>query len=200
MQDSIPPLKSSQGNKGVILLLVTGIVILAAAGVILYNRKSESQKPAPEPPPKVAEKLDVPTPLVMAQPTRPIIKEQPDTEADDSQAGSNKKTKRGRRRSEKVGSINPREVNSFMNARFGQVKTCYERRLKLNSFLEGKLDLNIDVASSGKVTQVSVNKDTLRDPGTLACVKRTIKSWKFPKPTGGRVIIGKTFNFKKKSR
>ena len=34
----------------------------------------------------------------------------------------------------------------------------------------------------------------------LACVKTTIRAWEFPKPEGGKVIIAKTFNFKKKDR
>ncbi len=200
MRDTIPPLNRTRGNKSIILLLISGIIILLAAGAILYKRRWEPEKPPPEPPPKVAEKLDIPTPLVVSQPTRPIIKSKPDASVDDKKNTNKTSSKRKRRgqRSSKVGSINPREVNRFMNARFGQVKNCYERRLKLNSFLEGKLDLNIDVASSGKVVRVSVNKDTVRDPKMLACVKRTIRGWKFPKPEGGRVIIGKTFNFKKK--
>ena len=96
-----------------------------------------------------------------------------------------------------MGTINPRRVSRFMNSRFGQVKACYERRLKKNATLRGKLDLNIAVSSKGRVTDVAVNRDTVRDSRMLKCVDGTIRKWKFPKPKGGRVIIGKTFNFQK---
>ena len=85
-----------------------------------------------------------------------------------------------------------------VHVRFGQVRACYERRLKVDSTLEGTLDLNISIASSGKVTAVTVNRNTVRDAEMLSCVRRTIRGWDFPKPEWGRVVIAKTFRFKKK--
>lgn len=197
MRETNPPPSSSGGNKVVLLLLVGGTIILAVALVILFKKRTEPT-PKDTEPPQIAQTVKPAAPLVVAQPTRPILTpEEPDggTESNETKSKTGRK-----RRSEKIGSIDPKEVNSFMNARFGQVKACYERRLKMNSLLEGKLDLNIDISPVGKVTAVTVNRDTLRDSQMLDCVKRAIRSWDFPKPKGGRVIIGKTFNFKKKMK
>lgn len=198
MRDTNPPSQSGS-NKLIIVFLVAGVVVLAAAGAVIFNRRSSNEPPVP-PPSTMAASVDVPAPLIAAQPTRqPIVEDQDtasDLEGQEETDQDGKKAAKARRG--KVGSIDANVVNSFMNARFVQVKACYERSLKKNSFLEGKVDLNIDVSPTGKVTRVTVNKDTVGDADMLACVKRTIRGWPFPKPEGGRVIIGKTFNFKKK--
>ena len=190
---SIPPKKNTTTNKGVIILLISGAAILMAAGIILYVRRSE---PAPPPPPKPepTRALDVPTPLVIAQPTRPVMKK-PD--AGGEEPAKKGKRKGGRKPREIQGTIDTNEVNRYMNAHFNQVKACYERRLKTNLLLEGKLDLNIHVGLTGAVKGVSVNSDTVRDSKMRSCVKKVIRKWKFPKPKGGEVTIAKTFNFQK---
>lgn len=200
MRDTSPPTNRSGSSKLIVLFLIAGIFMLAAAGVVLFQRRTSGSPSAP-PGPDPGATANVVAPLIASQPTRRPIVEETDTATDGEEIEKNQKNtkKSGRIRREKTGSIDAKQVNRFMNARFSQVKACYERRLKKNSFLEGKVDLNIDVASSGKVTRVSVNRDTVRDAEMLACVKRTIRAWQFPKPDGGRVIIGKTFNFKKKT-
>ncbi len=97
---------------------------------------------------------------------------------------------------EPMGTIDPRKVNRFIDSRFGQVKACYERRLKNNPTLQGRLDLDISISSKGKVTDVYVNSDTVRDSRMHRCVNKTIRGWQFPKPKGGRVTVGKTFKSK----
>ncbi len=203
MYDSIPPPSRFGGNKTLVFLVVGGLVFLVATGVIVYQRRS---KPVQKPKTQVAAVVPTPTvqaPLVMAQPSRPIATEEaPKAEPEEESKSPAKSGKRrGTRspKSEKMGTIDAAEVNKFLKARFSQVKLCYERRLKVNPLLEGKLDLNINVATSGRVTAVGVNRDTMRDVAMLQCVKKTVRRWSFPKPQGGRVVIGKTFTFKKKS-
>lgn len=192
MSNSGVPPQGQGGNKLVVFLLIGGVVILIVAGFVLL-RRGEPDK-GPEPPPVVDTGIATPAPLVIEQPSRPLSPE-PDAGSGDTET---QEKKSGRRRVDKIGTIDAKEVNSFINARFGQVKACYERRLKTNTFLEGKLDLNIGVSSQGKVTSVGVNNDTIRDAQMLSCVKQVIQDWDFPKPTGGRVTIAKTFSFKKK--
>lgn len=197
MNESIPPMNRSGSNKGIIFLLCGGLLILIAAGAILYKRRSDSAEPPLEPP-KIEQRMETPTPLMVSQPVLKPLNTEPQEDNNEQADTANKDRQRIKR--EKMGTIDPNVVSKFMNARFGQVKACYENRLKKNAFLEGKLDLNIGVLSTGKVKSVSVNNDTVRDQPMLACVKRTISGWDFPAPTGGQVVIAKTFNFKKKGK
>jgi hypothetical protein len=190
MRFSEPPTTPSGSNKAVIILLIAGMLVLAAAGAVLYMRRSA-------PPPKarpVPEALVAPAPLVIATPVKPLYR------VADAGPAEKKPKKRRARRPERIGTIDTTAVNKFMNGRFEQVRNCYERRLKSNSFLEGKLDLNIEISLTGKVTNIGVNRDTVKDREMLKCVKQTIRKWPFPQPQGGPVVIAKTFNFKKKNR
>jgi TonB family protein len=98
-----------------------------------------------------------------------------------------------------TGTMNPEELAGFVNSKFASVRACYERRLKVNSALQGIVDLRITVLPSGKVAGVYVNSDSVGDSQMLKCVKSTVKKWRFPKPEGGKIIFDKPFNFKKKS-
>lgn len=195
MRDSFSPPAGSGGHKGVIALLVGGFLLLAVTAVVFIVKQTGGK--APEPPPLVsAPTLAVPEPLIKHVEEKPLALTPQDTEPGQDTA---EEEKTRRKPPERKGTIDPKEVNSFMNAHFGEVKACYERRLKNNSMLEGKLDLNISVSSAGKVKAVTVNRDTVRDKEMLSCVRRTIFGWSFPKPKGGHVVVAKTFKFKKKS-
>ena len=191
----MPPARSG-GNKTVLVLLVGGVLILGIAVFVYMSRKTDAPPVPAEP---IREQIyAAPKPLVV-EPSRPIVDRAPDAGAEVLLADENvqKKTPKGGYQ-EKLGTIDTAAVNSFVNARFGQVRACYERRLKLNPLLQGDLDLNISIASSGKVTGIAVTADTVRDGEMLECVRRTIRGWTFPKPDGGRAIVAKNFKFKKK--
>lgn len=183
------------GNKLVILLLVGGVAVLGIAALLLWKLGGSDEKPPA--PPVVEEQFEAPTPLV-TEPPRPILDRAPDAGSlvvvPDEDDG--KKTPRGG--GERLGTIDTAAVNTYVKAHFAEVRTCYERRLKMNPGLEGDLDLNISISSAGKVTGIGVNSDTVRDPEMLECVRRTIRGWSFPKPTGGRAVVAKNFKFKKK--
>jgi hypothetical protein len=192
-RQSLPPGRSS-GNKIVSLLLVGGVLILGIAAVVYFVRKPA---PAPPPAPVLEPAYAAPKPLVI-QPSQPIVDRAPDAGAAVLVAGEEPKKPKAPAQ-ERLGTIDAAAVNSFVNARFEQVRTCYERRLKMNPLLAGDLDLNISIASTGKVTGISVTSDSVGDAQMLECVRRTIRGWTFPKPVGGRAVVAKNFKFKKKS-
>ena len=174
MAQSMPPSKP-KSNKGIIVLLVGGVVILAAAVVIFYLRSKPEPKPEPEKP-KVEEKVDIPAPLVVAQKQAPIEAEDdagPEVLTAEQDTDEKKPRPRGGGGggSDKMGTIDGKAVNRYINTRFSQVRTCYERRLKINPLLEGKVDLKIGINTKGKASSISVTKDTVRDPQMISCIK-----------------------------
>jgi hypothetical protein len=190
-----PPSRSG-GNKTILVFLVGGVLILGIAAYVYVNRKEEKQAPSA---PVVEPTYNAPRPLVV-EPSRPIVDRAPDAGAAvllAEEAETKKPPKGGYQ--EKLGTIDAAAVNSLVNARFEQVRACYERRLKMNPLLQGDVDLNISIASTGKVTGIAVTADTVRDGEMLECVRRTIRGWTFPKPVGGRAVVAKNFKFKKKS-
>jgi LPXTG-motif cell wall-anchored protein len=199
MTDSLMPPGRTGGNKTIIFLIVGGLALSAAAGIFLFR---ESANPPPDVPTKSE---DAPIPvktLVAPLPPPSNAQAAPEAEKDkDTSASTQPSVIKESKKSEVEGgsgTIDTKAVNAYFNSHFDQVRACYERRLKINSLLQGKLDLNIVVSTSGKVSSIGVNSDTVRDAEMLSCVKKTIRTWELPKPEGGRVVIGKTFSFKKK--
>lgn len=199
MADSMPPTKP-KSNKAIIGLLVGGVLILAAAVAIFYFRDKPEPEPEPDKP-QVEEKIDIPAPLVVAQKQAPIEADDdagPKVLTAEEDTEEKKPRPKGGGGAEKMGKIDVKAVKRYINTRFGQVRNCYERRLKINPLLEGEVDLNITINTRGKAGAITINKDTVRDPQMLTCVKGVIRSWQLPKPEGGKVVIAKKFTFKKK--
>src|SRR5262249_14974992 len=78
-------------------------------------------------------------------------------------------------------SIVAREIRSRMRA----IQACYERQLKRNPNLGGKIGLRFTIGSVGKVTNVSIESDSVGDPSVTDCVKQAVLRWRFPAPEGG---------------
>lgn len=192
MTDSKFPPAQTGANKFAIFLLIGGVLMLTAAGYLFLQRRTP-QEPIPNTTP--SQLVTIPAPLVEPTVPRPILS-QGDTGPDTGEEESEQPT-RAAAKAERKGTINPDLLKTFFRTHEGQLKACYERRLRNNSMLEGKLDLNIVIHSSGKAGAISRNEDTIRDSEMFECVRRTIRAWQFPKPEGGQVVIAKTFNFKK---
>lgn len=76
-----------------------------------------------------------------------------------------------------------------------QFRNCYERRLKVNNTLEGRVNVQMRVTSNGSVDAVSVG-GSLRDSEVLSCVRNIARRIQFPPVTGGRcATVAAPFNF-----
>ena len=64
---------------------------------------------------------------------------------------------------------------------------CYERALKRNPGLSGKISVRIEINTVGRVTTVGIESDSIGDPTVTACVKATMKRLRFPPPEGGDI-------------
>jgi hypothetical protein len=187
---SMPPRGS---NKLIVLLLASGVAILAIAVAISIGRKPAAKEPAVQTP--VDDTVyAAPKPLVTA-PARPMAERVVDAGSTEGETGG----KRGHGGGERLGTVDAAAVNKLIGERFGQVRACYERRLKMNPILEGDLDLRITISTSGRAKAIGVNADTVRDAEMLECVRRTIRGWPFPKAKGGDAVVAKNFKFKRKS-
>jgi hypothetical protein len=192
-RSSAPPAHRG-GNKTVLLLLVAGIAILAIAGLVLLTRKPDAPAPAAAPADDTIYAASQP---LVTTPARPILQRPPDAGTAPQKLEPEKKIAHGGG-DEKLGTVDAAAVNKMIGERFGEVRACYERRLKMNPLLQGDLDLAISISTAGKVTGIGVNSDSIRDAEMLDCVRRAIRRWTFPKPEGGRAVIAKNFKFKPK--
>jgi outer membrane biosynthesis protein TonB len=95
----------------------------------------------------------------------------------------------------KTGGIDEKGVRLALQRRAGAIQQCYERALRSNAKLSGKVVLQWLINELGKVELIKIVQNTLADKAVSTCIADTIKSIYFPRPTKGSVPVTKTFEF-----
>jgi TonB family protein len=75
------------------------------------------------------------------------------------------------------------------------IKACYERALKRNPNLSGKVVVRWTITAAGTVNGVDIDQDTLGDSEVTNCIKGLVARWRFPTPQGGSVEVSFPFVF-----
>lgn len=75
-----------------------------------------------------------------------------------------------------------------INENRAQIRSCYERRLKVNNVLQGDLKLKLKIGAAGKVVASSVS-GSLQDQEVFSCVRSLSQTWSFPAPSGGSCAV-----------
>jgi hypothetical protein len=190
------PTKSGSGLVWLGLLLL----VVGSGGVYLRMQKSapESTEARPAPPPAgpatndaakaAAELNDAPPPPppeeAPAEPA-PTPSSEPTKTAGKASAGCSGACQ---------GSETPKLV-SALQAKAGQARSCYNRALRLNSTLEGKMTASVRVGPSGAPCSVTITSDTLNDAGVKSCVTQMFRSSEYPAPQGGCVQVNVPLSF-----
>lgn len=91
------------------------------------------------------------------------------------------------------GKLNPASIESVFRRRRGAITTCYEKALKVNPSVEGKVSITFTIGSAGTVTQASVTENETGDSGIGQCIISKVKRWPFPPPDGGIVMVTRHF-------
>ena len=81
------------------------------------------------------------------------------------------------------GAIPKATLAKEIRKRNGEVRACYERALKTNPSLEGRVVVGLRIEPSGKVSQVNVG-GSLRNKSVNACVRSRAARWRFANPSG----------------
>jgi outer membrane biosynthesis protein TonB len=93
------------------------------------------------------------------------------------------------------GELDPSIVAKEVRARLGAIKACYERALKRNPTLSGKVVVHWTITAAGTVSGIDVENDTMGDNEVASCIKGLIARWRFPAPAGGSVEVSFPFVF-----
>jgi TonB family protein len=91
------------------------------------------------------------------------------------------------------GSLDPNVVANTIRQRKGAVVACYERALKRNPNLSGKVILRFTISAVGKVTSADIESNGLGDDEVGNCMVSIVKTWRFPAPSGGDVQFSYPF-------
>lgn len=93
-----------------------------------------------------------------------------------------------------TGDLSPQEVAKVVNRRIGAIKGCYERALRRNPNLEGKITVRFTISGSGKVSTARTTLNEL-SPDVGNCIVSAFKRFRFPQPDGGALTVEYPFLF-----
>jgi TonB family protein len=116
----------------------------------------------------------------------------------DTGAGATEKRVKGVVKSEAPnvdGELDPSVVSKEVRTRLGAIKACYERSLKRNPNLSGKVKLRWTITAAGTVSGVEIEEDSMGDSDVVSCIRNLVSRWRFPAPSGGSVDVVYPFVF-----
>jgi hypothetical protein len=87
------------------------------------------------------------------------------------------------------GGLERSEVDAVVKENLSQIRFCYNRGLRSNPSLQGKVVSNFTIGGDGKVLQSRIKNSTLSELIVEDCIKQRVASWNFPKPRGGGQVV-----------
>jgi hypothetical protein len=87
------------------------------------------------------------------------------------------------------------ELSKWMRLRRGAIQACYERELKRNHQLSGRLVVKFSITPRGRVAGLDLSEGTLQDPGVAGCIASLAKSWVLPFTPEDEVAVAFPFVF-----
>lgn len=187
MPDStIPPPK--HGSSGAFIGAV--ILMLLAMGGLLYWKfgGKDTPPPAPPPPPSAA--------------TAPHLEEAPPPPPpEEPDAGKSPTTEKKKVVASTGGGCGtcsgeaPPQLKAALSSAANSARGCYERALRQNAMLQGKMLVSVKVGAHGNSCSANLLNDSLGDPSVASCVLQKFRSGQFPPPKGGCVEINVPISF-----
>ena len=180
-RSSIPSTLPKRSSGAPYIAAIVALVLLIV-GLIWFK---VSRKPdAPLPP--VVQSVTAPNTFespVFDIPAPPELDAAPDAEAD---AGKNRPSGGVSLCSNPCTGNVPSALRSALSGTAGAARGCYERALRTNAMLAGRLVVAVRVSSNGSVCSASVAQDSVGSPQVSSCVANLFRGKRFPPVTGGR--------------
>ncbi|WP_338865129.1 adventurous gliding motility protein GltG [Myxococcus stipitatus] len=90
---------------------------------------------------------------------------------------------------EVMGSLDKELIRKVIQANRGQIRYCYESLLNRFPKLGGKVAVKFVITATGSVASSSVAQSTAGNAELETCVAGRVRTWKFPEPKGGGVVV-----------
>ncbi|RLB59093.1 MAG: hypothetical protein DRI34_02910 [Deltaproteobacteria bacterium] len=81
------------------------------------------------------------------------------------------------------------QIVKRIRRRLGGIKHCYEKRLKRNPQLQGKIVIRFVIHPGGRVIEVEVVENSTGDSELAACIAARVKAIRFPPTDGGETSV-----------
>jgi hypothetical protein len=181
-------------------LYIAGIVVMGVAIVALLVWRLRSSEPQVVTVPVPASTTVAPPPPQFAPPPPPKIEVEPEptASASASAAGTAKAASGGLGPCGKCGGDGAEgsaALSSAISSAAAGARGCYNRALQKGNEVSGRMNVSVQVGSSGQVCGAAITSDTVGSPQVSSCVLSRFQGRSFPPPTRGCVIVNVPINF-----
>ncbi len=83
----------------------------------------------------------------------------------------------------------------FVRSRIRAIQGCYEKELKRNPSLKGKVVVRFTISTQGRATEIELEEDTMHNDAVGACIRAIIRGWIFPFKPDSDVPVAYPFIF-----
>ncbi|MCY1033201.1 AgmX/PglI C-terminal domain-containing protein [Corallococcus sp. BB11-1] len=73
--------------------------------------------------------------------------------------------------------VSPKDMARFIQGRKAQIQRCYEKELKRDPTLKGRVMVRFNLKPNGRMENIEVEQSTLRSEGVSSCIITTIRGW-----------------------
>jgi TonB family protein len=87
------------------------------------------------------------------------------------------------------GTIDREAVRRVIRSILNQIKSCYERQLRVHSNLEGKVVIQFEIMEQGRVRSSKMKSSSMNDSTVESCVAARIREARFPEPPPGTIAV-----------
>jgi TonB family protein len=91
------------------------------------------------------------------------------------------------------GTLDKDLIRRVIQRHIGEVKQCYQAQLPQHKSLAGRVMARFTVGTDGKVLDSRIAESTLKSPACEDCIAAAVRTWEFPKPRGGKVVVNYPF-------
>jgi hypothetical protein len=88
-----------------------------------------------------------------------------------------------------LGSLDKEIIRRIVQEHASQIRYCYERELTRTPGIFGKIKMKWIISGEGKVTQAQTEETQMHNANVENCLATKIRTWVFPKPKGGGIVI-----------
>jgi TonB family protein len=88
-----------------------------------------------------------------------------------------------------MGSLDKELIRQVIQRNRGQIRFCYESQLTKYPKLGGKVAVKFVINAEGRVVSSDVAQSTAGNAELEQCVAGRVRTWQFPKPKGGGVVV-----------
>lgn len=71
-------------------------------------------------------------------------------------------------------------LSRYIRDRLGAIRGCYERELKRNPSLKGKVVVRFNITPAGRAGDVKIEENSLGSPEVGSCIQSLMRTWIFP--------------------